>query len=112
MADFERKKIDASLLKMDTSNAPEGSPFLNKKVVFTGDLQNFERIDAASIVQKLGGDVNTSISSKTNIVIMGKGAGPSKLEKIIDLLSDGIHIQLMNERIFISSIEPYRSILL
>ncbi len=111
MAYFERKKIDASILKMDSSNAPEGSPFLNKKVVFTGDLINFEREDAAAIVQKLGGDVNTSISSKTNIVIIGKGAGPAKLEKIIDLLSDGIHIQLMNERIFVLTINPYQSIL-
>jgi DNA polymerase-3 subunit epsilon len=105
---FEYKKIDSSILQPDTTNAPAGNPFYNKKVVFTGDLAKWNRDAAASVIQRLGADVNTSISAKTNIVIVGDGAGPKKLEKIIDLIADGCLIRLMNERIFEKEIDPYK----
>lgn len=108
---FGYKKIDGSILQPDTSNAPIGNPFYNKKVVFTGDLAKWNRDAAAAVIQRLGADVNTSISTKTNIVILGEGAGPKKLEKIIDLIADGCLIRLMNERLFEKEIEPYKEFL-
>lgn len=108
MKSFDNKKVDASLLSKDITNAPDGNPFLNKKVVFTGDLISWERQVAASLLQKLGADVNTSISSRTQIVIIGQDAGPAKLAKIIDLLSSGCEIKLMNEKIFDQAVLPYK----
>jgi len=53
-----------------------------KKVVFTGDLRNFTRQEAAHLLKELGADVNTSISKNTDFVIIGNNPGPSKIEKI------------------------------
>jgi DNA polymerase-3 subunit epsilon len=94
---------------MDKTDAPVDNPFYDKKVVFTGDLLEWDRSAAACLLQKLGADVNTSISGRTQIVVIGKGAGPSKLEKIIDILADGAPLRLMNERIFNKEVQPYLS---
>ena len=80
--------------------------FYNKKIVFTGTLKNYsDRNKAGEIVQKYGGDINTSISKKTDIVIMGEGAGPKKIETINMLKEQGIDIRIIFEEEFISIIE-------
>lgn len=81
----------------DLDNADVNSPFYGKKVIFTGVLDNYSRGDAAKIVQKMGADIDTSISKKTNFVIIGKGAGPSKLKKIAELNGSGSTIKLLYE---------------
>lgn len=111
MEEFNYKAIDASLLSQDLTQAPIENPFYNKKVVFTGDMISWDRSAAAYLLQKLGADVNTSISGRTQIVVIGKGAGPSKLEKIIDLLANGSSLRLMNERIFNLEVAPYLSLI-
>lgn len=111
MEAFNYKKIDCDLLTQNKTDAPAENPFYDKKVVFTGDLQGWDRPAAACLLQKLGADVNTSISGRTQIVVIGKGAGPSKLEKIIDLLADGANLRLMNERIFNKEVQPYLNII-
>jgi DNA polymerase-3 subunit epsilon len=108
---FQHKKVDISILTPNLDGAPEQNPFYNKKVVFTGDLDGWDRPSAASVLQRLGADVNTSISKRTDIVIVGKGAGPKKLETIIDLMADGCMVRLLNERLFVKEIEPYKEFL-
>jgi DNA polymerase-3 subunit epsilon len=104
---FGEKHLESKLLKPDLENADSKNPFYNKKVVFTGDLDSFKRQDAAIIIQKLGADINTSISKKTDIVIMGSGAGPSKLKKITELSDEGYEIEIINEQNFLILIQPY-----
>lgn len=104
---FGKKHLDSKLLKPDLENADSRNPFYNKKVVFTGDLDSFQRKEAAILIQKLGADINTAITKKTNIVIMGNGAGPSKLKKIDELKNDGFEIEIINEENFIKLIQPY-----
>lgn len=111
MKDFDYKRIDISILTPNADCEHKDNIFYNKKVVFTGDLERWDRPTAASMLQALGADVNTSISKKTNIVIVGTGAGPVKLIKIIDLIADGIQITLMNERLFEKEIQPYKHLL-
>lgn len=41
----------------------------------------------------MGADINTSISKKTNFVLIGEDPGLSKLEKIDQLLHDGFPIR-------------------
>jgi DNA polymerase III subunit epsilon len=97
---FKGKKINKNLLsKLDTVN--EGSIFYNRKVVLTGDLKSFNRNDAAARLHALGAKINTSISAKTNIVIVGANAGPSKMNKIEELINSGNNIRIIYEDEFI-----------
>jgi len=60
------------------------SPFSGKVVVFTGGLDNYTRSEAGDLVKARGGEIGSSISKKTDIVIVGTDAG-SKLKKAQDL---------------------------
>ena len=58
----------------------EDSAFLNKKVVLTGTLENYKRSEATAIIESLGGEVVSSVSKNTDMVLAGSDAG-SKLTK-------------------------------
>jgi len=86
---------------MPIEDAPDN--FLNgKKIVFTGNLQKLSRQEAARDARLLGADINTSISRKTDIVVLGKNPGPSKVEKINMLIEKGEKIQVLNEDEFLN----------
>ncbi|MBK7084628.1 MAG: BRCT domain-containing protein [Flavobacteriales bacterium] len=53
------------------------------------------------MVRALGADINTSISKKTQIVVIGDGAGPSKLRKIEKLQDQGVDIRIIYEEEFL-----------
>ena len=80
------RKIDTELKYMKEDVADTSHFFYQKKVVITGTFQNFPiRNDMAKLLHEVGADINTSISKKTDYVIVGNGAGPSKLQKIKEL---------------------------
>lgn len=56
------------------------SYFYNKNVVLTGSLERYSRNELTSILEGIGAKVSSSVSKKTDCVIVGKDAG-SKLEK-------------------------------
>ncbi|WP_283705737.1 BRCT domain-containing protein [Clostridium perfringens] len=58
--------------------------FNNKRIVFTGDMTK-ERIDMMEIAIKYGAIVTTSISGKTDLLVVGLNPGKSKLLKAKDL---------------------------
>ena len=62
----------------------ENENFLNKKIVVTGVLNNYNRNEIQNIIELNGGLWSTSISKNTDIVIVGENAG-LKYQKALDL---------------------------
>ena len=65
---------------VNTQSAPSNSAFAGKAVVLTGTLAAMSRGEAQERIRALGGNVSSSVSRKTDLVIAGPGAG-SKLEE-------------------------------
>ncbi|MGI5959462.1 MAG: NAD-dependent DNA ligase LigA [Massiliimalia sp.] len=72
-----------------------GNLFAGLTFVITGTLNNFTRKEAKDIIEKNGGKVSGSVSSKTNYLLAGEAAG-SKLKKATDL-----GVQVLSEEEFI-----------
>lgn len=106
-ASLAKKKINPEDLNPH-EGADENSFFFGKKVVFTGNMDYYDRDEAAYLVASMGGDVNTAISGKTDYVIVGVKPGKVKLEKIKSLNEKGKNIQILNEYQFQDIIEEHQ----
>ncbi len=67
------------------------SYFSGKTIVLTGALENFSRTDLTKQLMNLGANVTSSVSKKTDLVIVGSDAG-SKLDK-----AKSLNIKTINE---------------
>ena len=63
-------------------------PLAGKTFVLTGTLEGFSRDEARVVITRLGGRVTSSVSKKTDYVIVGKDPG-SKYDEARRL---GVHI--------------------
>lgn len=91
---YADKKIDSDLLCKNLDVENKENPFYNKSIVITGTFF-IERNLIASIFKKLGADVNTTISKKTDYVLAGDDAGMSKMLKVVQLNKDGCGIKVL-----------------
>jgi DNA ligase (NAD+) len=81
--EHNRGIVDALVaqVKIDEAEKPASdSPVAGKTVVFTGALEKMTRDEAKTMAERLGAKVAGSVSSKTDYVVAGPGAG-SKLAK-------------------------------
>lgn len=98
--EFKAKKYDRStLISIDDSEVVnKNTPFFHARTVITGVISAYpNRDELGKILQSLGADINTAISRKTNIVVIGSGAGPSKIRKIEELRDMGYDIRIIYE---------------
>ena len=86
--------LGVTINEVKTEKIDENGYFFNKKVVLTGSLNNYTRLEASKIIESLGGEVVSSVSKNTNCVLVGADAG-SKLEK-----AKALNIPLLTEEEF------------
>lgn len=68
--------------------------FSGEKVVLTGTLSDYKRDQAGKIIEDLGGEVQSSVSKTTTLVLAGENAG-SKIEK-----AKKLGIKIIDEQAF------------
>jgi len=73
---------------------PQVSPLAGKTFVFTGALSRFSREEAKALVTARGGKVSSSVSAKTDYVVVGAEPG-SKYAKALEL-----GVKVLNEEEF------------
>ncbi len=82
-SEFENRKIESAYLypKKDIIRKIRHNPFLRKKVLITGLFDNFyERNDLAKILWEYGADIDTALSERIDIILMGEEPGQNKVE--------------------------------
>lgn len=97
-----QKLKQAGVRPQPVQTMPEApsNAFLNKTVVFTGTLRSMTRSEAKARVEALGGRVASSVSRKTDWVVVGEDPG-SKYEKAkqlgIPILDETTFLQMLKE---------------
>jgi DNA ligase (NAD+) len=94
--EFLDKLVRAGIAPVMPTPPPSATvgPFAGKTVVFTGTLERRSREEAEALVRSLGGKITGSVSTKTDLVVAGPGAG-SKLEK-----ANKIGVKVVDEETF------------
>ena len=76
--------------------------FTDKTFVITGTLENFSREEAGDLIVSYGGKVTSSVSSKTDFLLVGENPG-SKLAK-----AKKINISILTEKDFLKEIDKLK----
>lgn len=103
------QKINISEIKPSKNNIDNTSAFYGKNIVFTGELMSLGRREAMQKVVDLGGIIKSSVSSKTDFLIVGiqdksivgEDGMSSKEEVAYRLKEKGHHIQIITEQEFL-----------
>lgn len=107
-------KITISEIAATVETFNENHVLFGKNIVFTGELQTIERKEAMQRVVDLGGMIKSSVSRKTNFLIVGiqdksivgEDGLSTKEEKAYDLIDQGFDIKIIKESEFIKLLEP------
>ena len=97
-------RLRAAGLQFEGTTAPvaiEGNALADKTFLYTGTFEHFEREELDQKIEANGGKVLSGVSKKLNFLIVGAGAGPSKLEKAqklgVTLISEQDFLAMLGE---------------
>jgi DNA ligase (NAD+) len=71
-------------IKLSAKRKKNGGTLQGKTIVFTGTLTQFTRSEAEKLAESLGAQISSSVSKKTDLVVVGSDPG-SKYEKAKNL---------------------------
>lgn len=96
---FKRSdRLSGDDYKVDVSEADPNSPFYKRKVVITGTFSIINRKELGHLLKKkLGADVDSNITKRTNFVFIGEDPGWEKIPKLDKLIHDGFNIRKLYE---------------
>ncbi|MCX7834199.1 MAG: NAD-dependent DNA ligase LigA [Ignavibacteria bacterium] len=103
--DSKGKKLIEDLKKVglkfqhEKKKIKENENFKNKTFVLTGTLENYTRKQAEELIESLGGNTSSSVTRKTDFVIVGSDPG-SKLEK-----AKSLGVKVITEKEFIQMLK-------
>lgn len=90
------EKLRTAGVRFDLHEAVDNeSPLAGKTIVITGTLEKLERSEAEKMILRLGGHPSSSVSRKTDFLVVGESAG-SKLKK-----AEELGIKRLNEAEFL-----------
>jgi len=69
------KKLKNGGVSLEEAFPRKKSKLSGKTIVFTGELSRYSRHEAERLVRELGGNASSSVSSNTDIVVVGKNPG-------------------------------------
>ena len=87
-------------LNMSAAKATKSGNLTGQTFLFTGTLEKMKRTEAEELVEKNGGKILGSVSSKLNYLVVGAEAG-SKLEKAKKISS----VKILTEEDFLQMIQ-------
>lgn len=88
------RKLRAAGVEVRLAEAPPAAPLAGKTFVFTGGLAHFSREEAKNLVTARGGKVSSTVSAKTDYVVVGDEPG-SKYARAMEL-----GVTILNEAAF------------
>jgi len=107
LSDDENKKLIHRLeesglnlqLRENELNIPQTQKLSGQNFVISGVFSSHSREEIKQLIENQGGVVKNSVSSKTNYLVSGENAGPSKLEKAeklgIKVISEDAFLKLL-----------------
>ncbi|MEM6344558.1 MAG: NAD-dependent DNA ligase LigA [Bacteroidota bacterium] len=94
-------QLKRSGIQLEAAEKAPGADQLNgKSFVISGVFSNFDRNEMKQLVENYGGEIKSSLSSKTTYLLAGDNAGPSKLSK-----AEKLKVPVITEQDFLSMIE-------
>ena len=91
--------LAAGINMAEPRNESKSKPFEGKTIVLTGELKALSRIEAENKVRELGGNPSSSVSRKTDFVVVGEEPG-SKYDKAMEL-----GVRIVREQEFLKMIK-------
>jgi DNA ligase (NAD+) len=89
---IERLRQAGLQFSTDQTTAPDGKSLTGKSFVVSGVFKKYSRDEMKTLIESNGGEIKSSISSKTSFVVAGDNMGPEKLKK-----ADSLQIPVISE---------------
>ena len=95
-------KLGFSIMSTPSPQSGAALPFSRKSFVFTGGLERLARDEAKALVERLGATVSSTVSKKTDYVVVGTDPG-SKFEQ-----AQKLGVRVLDEKTFLNLIEQQK----